>query len=250
MFFQEGGFQMSFFNFIPQNFQFGSMPFMTTTSTYGFQSTFNQETQGSQFHDFGEFFNNLLFGGGMMQNSFDFSNPTRFEDLLNELYQRYQPPSRPPASEDAINGCPMIEITEMHVEKKESCSICMEEFKLQEKVMELPCQHMYHKDCVVTWLKTNNTCPVCRFELATTNGCEKESNENGQQSNENQDQFMEIVDESNGNETREVQVIDLDEILDSEYETWRQMSQNNNNPTPNEVVEFIEIDEDSEDNDN
>ena len=31
--------------------------------------------------------------------------------------------------------------------------MCMEDFKLDESVRQLPCQHMFHTDCIVPWLE-------------------------------------------------------------------------------------------------
>lgn len=44
----------------------------------------------------------------------------------------------------------------------ENCPICME--KVQEQ-RTLPCGHVFCKDCINTWLVSNNSCPVCRFEV-------------------------------------------------------------------------------------
>lgn len=39
------------------------------------------------------------------------------------------------------------------------CSICMESEGGQ---IRLDCGHMFHKDCVLKWLKKNKSCPICR----------------------------------------------------------------------------------------
>lgn len=31
--------------------------------------------------------------------------------------------------------------------------------------IELPCHHDFHDDCIIMWLKTSGTCPVCRYAL-------------------------------------------------------------------------------------
>ncbi|CAF2155059.1 unnamed protein product [Brassica napus] len=32
---------------------------------------------------------------------------------------------------------------------------------------KLPCGHCYHDNCILPWLETRNSCPVCRFQLRT-----------------------------------------------------------------------------------
>ena len=47
------------------------------------------------------------------------------------------------------------------------CAICMNEFAENEDVTPLPCNsaHYFHTECITPWLKTNNTCPMCRKEV-------------------------------------------------------------------------------------
>ena len=47
----------------------------------------------------------------------------------------------------------------------DTCPICIEEMKIepgQEDLAYMNCEHTYHKDCIVEWLKINSTCPICR----------------------------------------------------------------------------------------
>lgn len=55
---------------------------------------------------------------------------------------------------------------------EERCSICLENYGILcrengtiEVGIRLPCNHTVGSACIATWLKTNNTCPVCRHEF-------------------------------------------------------------------------------------
>ncbi|KAI3776667.1 hypothetical protein L1987_46455 [Smallanthus sonchifolius] len=46
------------------------------------------------------------------------------------------------------------------------CAVCLNEFKDHETLRLLPkCSHMFHRDCIDTWLASHVTCPVCRADL-------------------------------------------------------------------------------------
>ena len=41
------------------------------------------------------------------------------------------------------------------------CGICMDSFNENEKIKRLPCEHIFHIDCMNQWLQTKKTCPFC-----------------------------------------------------------------------------------------
>ncbi|XP_015689556.1 RING-H2 finger protein ATL1-like [Oryza brachyantha] len=50
------------------------------------------------------------------------------------------------------------------------CAVCISEFQEEERVRLLPsCLHVFHVDCIDTWLQGNANCPLCRAAIATNN---------------------------------------------------------------------------------
>lgn len=46
------------------------------------------------------------------------------------------------------------------------CNICLNTYSIGEHVTTLPCEHMFHQDCVKEWLcNRKKTCPVCRSDV-------------------------------------------------------------------------------------
>lgn len=95
-----------------------------------------------------------------------------FDRLLDQLAQIEgnglgRIDNNPPASKAAIEAMPTIEIQENHVSIESYCAVCKEPFDLGSEAKEMPCQHLYHSDCILPWLALRNSCPVCRHELPT-----------------------------------------------------------------------------------
>ena len=50
--------------------------------------------------------------------------------------------------------------------KEEKCSVCMTSLNMDEHVCELPCEHIFHDECIQPWLQQYNyKCPICRKEV-------------------------------------------------------------------------------------
>ena len=87
------------------------------------------------------------------------------------------PESNNGVSEEFKNNLEEVIVDEEFISKEKQCSICLEEFKLGEKYIKLPCQtekedekHIFHSGndtCsgIKPWLERNNTCPMCRTEF-------------------------------------------------------------------------------------
>lgn len=54
-------------------------------------------------------------------------------------------------------------------EDQRNCVICLGDFQDKEHIIRLPCFHVFHSDCVKSWLGTHNSCPTCKFELTFEN---------------------------------------------------------------------------------
>jgi len=46
-----------------------------------------------------------------------------------------------------------------------SCSICLEPYERGDAVVELPCRHLYHNECILAWTSNSVKCPLCNFDL-------------------------------------------------------------------------------------
>ncbi|KAI4302400.1 hypothetical protein MLD38_038149 [Melastoma candidum] len=92
-----------------------------------------------------------------------------FDRLLDQLSQieinGISHLDHPPASKAAIESMPVVEIGVDHIKSELHCAVCKEVFELGCDAREMPCKHIYHKDCILPWLALRNSCPVCRFEM-------------------------------------------------------------------------------------
>lgn len=85
-----------------------------------------------------------------------------YEQLL-ELGEQIGTVSRG-ITQDQIDRIEVIEFKSNSF-NQENCSICYEEYKQGEKLKQLNCKHVYHINCISTWLNKEKKCPMCKEEI-------------------------------------------------------------------------------------
>ncbi|KAG6792527.1 hypothetical protein POTOM_001678 [Populus tomentosa] len=62
-----------------------------------------------------------------------------------------------------VNSLPVYSYYHGNVKYQVECAICLGEFEEKEAVKMIPeCHHVFHLQCIDTWLAMHVTCPVCR----------------------------------------------------------------------------------------
>lgn len=113
-------------------------------------------------------------------NNYNINNNEEYNDievprlnpgLLIQAINIILPPQNPAILEPvkiALDDECLEQLSEKVLEEKIEgmCMICFDEFDIDQTVLELPCDHLYHKDCIVPYLKEHsNKCPICRSEV-------------------------------------------------------------------------------------
>ncbi|XP_017000295.2 E3 ubiquitin-protein ligase Iruka [Drosophila takahashii] len=112
-------------------------------------------------------------GGGGNSHMFFMGNPGDYawgreglDTIVTQMLNQMETSGPPPLSAQRINEIPNVQISAEEVDRKIQCSICWDDFKIDETVRKLPCSHLFHENCIVPWLNLHSTCPICRKSLA------------------------------------------------------------------------------------
>ncbi|XP_071731236.1 NEP1-interacting protein-like 1 [Rutidosis leptorrhynchoides] len=92
------------------------------------------------------------------------------ETNFDELHSIFDIGGSKGLPENLVEKLPKIKITnDNNVDDsgdRVSCSVCLQDFQLEESVRSLPhCHHMFHLPCIDKWLVRHASCPLCRRDL-------------------------------------------------------------------------------------
>ena len=80
------------------------------------------------------------------------------------------PETPPPASLSFLNAMRETQVTgdDLIEENNKECLVCLDENRLGGMAVKMPCGHLYHKECISEWLRKQGSCPVCRYEVESS----------------------------------------------------------------------------------
>uniref|UniRef100_A0A6Q2XA05 RING-type E3 ubiquitin transferase n=1 Tax=Esox lucius TaxID=8010 RepID=A0A6Q2XA05_ESOLU len=108
--------------------------------------------------------------GVLHSNPMDYAwGANGLDAIITQLLNQFENTGPPPADRDKIKSLPTVLITQEHVGSDLECPVCKEDYSIGENVRQLPCNHLFHNDCIVPWLEQHDTCPVCRKSLSGQN---------------------------------------------------------------------------------
>ncbi|XP_044488304.1 RING-H2 finger protein ATL47-like [Mangifera indica] len=95
----------------------------------------------------------------------DLSGSEAFQRQLQQLFHLHDSG----LDQAFIDALPVFLYKEiMGLKEPFDCPVCLCEFSEEDKLRLLPmCSHAFHIDCIDTWLLSNSTCPLCRWNLYT-----------------------------------------------------------------------------------
>eukprot|EP00795_Rhopilema_esculentum_P008311 gene8311-14274_t len=97
----------------------------------------------------------------------------------SELQRNLQAYENGLQNNDSVDRLSVVSALTERTESNESCCIiCLIHFKTGQEVRKLPCQHIYHINCIDKWLKMNRLCPTCRSDVTLPNSVKKPSTSN------------------------------------------------------------------------
>lgn len=84
-----------------------------------------------------------------------------------------------PASKAGVEAMPVLKFAKDSAEGDDiHCAVCKEAFEMGGEVRQMPCEHIYHSDCILPWLALHSTCPICRREMPAETSTDRQPRSN------------------------------------------------------------------------
>jgi hypothetical protein len=85
--------------------------------------------------------------------TFEFSIPNYVDEIMGK------------GSENGVSYSSLQVLKRLKLDSgpREQCPICFEILDDEQEALQLPCSHLYHFHCILTWFRNNSSCPLCRY---------------------------------------------------------------------------------------
>jgi len=103
-------------------------------------------------------------------------NQEALDQIITQIMEQGNASRPVPATEDVMQQLHREVLEEGSPLLQRDCAVCKDQFALntedpdEQILVTLPCKHSFHEGCIMPWLKTSATCPVCRFQLVPQPG--------------------------------------------------------------------------------
>jgi hypothetical protein len=113
------------------------------------------------------FIDNALPSIQIMNDSFIDNIQNMFDNILEQYTQTFEDVKITLTKEQFLKLENYIIDTELLNEYEgKDCNICIETYKKDDKIVILPCNHVFHNECIENWLCNEKvTCPICRKDV-------------------------------------------------------------------------------------
>ncbi|KZT08680.1 uncharacterized protein LAESUDRAFT_723587 [Laetiporus sulphureus 93-53] len=98
-------------------------------------------------------------------------NQEALDQIITQIMENSNANAPVPATEEIMKNLPREILEEGSPLLEKDCAVCKEQFQLgtedpdEQIIVTLPCKHPFHEPCIMPWLKSSGTCPVCRYQL-------------------------------------------------------------------------------------
>ena len=94
----------------------------------------------------------------------DSSSDSSYESDINDDIHMEVDQADHPAPPEPMDVDGLREIYHLDLDDDE-CTICLLPMLESDPVLQTPCQHHFHPNCLRSWLLVQNNCPLCRAEF-------------------------------------------------------------------------------------